>query len=194
MWRRKQIRKDRLLIFSFSRAHRSADGRQMGLWTVCSCNRLLRRKSNGIPEFWNKKIQSSLVSSGGQLLTMGTGRLQPRDLAWVGAKSKRLNEWEETPGSLQLACTIPFYKWYNWLQVWNVSRLLHITLSWRDKRNVPFSSTIIPRDLTEETCSIGPLSYESWSGSDKVLSFCLEPNNINSVLVSLLELSHFWFD
>ena len=57
-----------------------------------------------------------------------------------------------------------------------------------------FQSINIPSDLTEETCSIGTLSIESSSGFDKVLSFCLEPISINSVLavfkVTLLEISH----
>ena len=41
-----------------------------------------------------------------------------------------------------------------------------------------------PRDFKEETCSIGKLSMKSSSESDKVLNFCLEPININSVLVA----------
>ena len=47
-----------------------------------------------------------------------------------------------------------------------------------------FSSIYIPSDFTEETCSIGTLSMESSSVSDKVLNLCLEPININSVFVA----------
>ena len=47
-----------------------------------------------------------------------------------------------------------------------------------------------------ETCFIGILSIESSRDSDNVLSVCLEPININSVLVeftvSLLQRSHLW--
>ena len=54
----------------------------------------------------------------------------------------------------------------------------------------------IPSDLVVETCFIGILSIESSRDSDNVLSFCLEPININSVLVefrvSLLQRSHLW--
>ena len=58
------------------------------------------------------------------------------------------------------------------------------------------SSIRIPRDLVVETCFIGILSIESSRDSDKVLSFCLKPININSVSfvlrVSLLQKSHLW--
>ena len=54
----------------------------------------------------------------------------------------------------------------------------------------------ISSDLVVETCFIGILSIESSRDSDNVLSFCLEPININSVLVefrvSLLQRSHLW--
>ena len=54
----------------------------------------------------------------------------------------------------------------------------------------------IPNDLVVETCFIGILSIESSRYSDNVLSFCLEPININSVLaefrVILLQRSHSW--
>ena len=53
-----------------------------------------------------------------------------------------------------------------------------------------------PSDLTEETRFINSLLIESSSVSGRVLNLCLEPININSVLVafkvSLLEVSH-WF-
>ena len=45
-----------------------------------------------------------------------------------------------------------------------------------------FSSTNIPSDFTEVTFSIGTLSIESSGGPDKLLSFCLDPISINSVL------------
>ena len=51
--------------------------------------------------------------------------------------------------------------------------------------HVKFSSIYIPRDFTEETCSIETLSMESLSVSDRVLNLCLEPTNINSVFVVL---------
>ena len=55
---------------------------------------------------------------------------------------------------------------------------------------------IILSDLAVETCFIGTLSIKSSRDSDNVLSFCLEPININSVLVvfreSLLQRSHLW--
>ena len=55
-------------------------------------------------------------------------------------------------------------------------------------------SIYIPSDFTEETCSIGILSMESSSVSDRVLNLCLELVNINSVFVafkvSLLDTSH----
>ena len=41
----------------------------------------------------------------------------------------------------------------------------------------------VPSDLVVETCFIGILSIESSRDSDNVLSFCLDPININSVLV-----------
>ena len=41
----------------------------------------------------------------------------------------------------------------------------------------------IPSDLVVETCFIGILSIESSRDSDNVLSYCLEPIHINSVLV-----------
>ena len=54
----------------------------------------------------------------------------------------------------------------------------------------------IPSDLVVETCFMGILSIKSSRDSDSVLSFCLEPININSVLVefkvSLLQRSHLW--
>ena len=54
-----------------------------------------------------------------------------------------------------------------------------------------------PNDLlVVETCFMGILPIESSRDSDNVLSFCLEPININSVLVefrvSLLPRSHLW--
>ena len=42
---------------------------------------------------------------------------------------------------------------------------------------------VIINDLVVETCFIGILSIESSRDLDNVLSFCLEPININSVLV-----------
>ena len=60
--------------------------------------------------------------------------------------------------------------------------------------HVEFSSIYIPSDFTEETFSIGTLSIESSSVSDRVLNLCLEANNINSVFVafkvSLLDTSY----
>ena len=57
-----------------------------------------------------------------------------------------------------------------------------------------FSSINIRSDFTEVTFSIRTLSIESSGWLDKVLNFCLDPININSVLavfkVSLLEISH----
>ena len=57
-----------------------------------------------------------------------------------------------------------------------------------------YSSIYNPRDFTEETCSIGTLSMESSSVSDRILNLCLEPININSAFValkvSLLDKSH----
>ena len=59
---------------------------------------------------------------------------------------------------------------------------------------VKFSSIYIPSNFTVETCSIGILSMESSSVSDRVLNLCLEPININSVFVafkvSLLDTNH----
>ena len=43
----------------------------------------------------------------------------------------------------------------------------------------------IPSDLVVETCFIGILSIESSRDSDNVLSFCLDPININSVSFDL---------
>ena len=51
--------------------------------------------------------------------------------------------------------------------------------------HVKFSSIYITSDFTEETCSIGILSMEISSVSDRVLSLCLEPININSVFSSV---------
>ena len=60
--------------------------------------------------------------------------------------------------------------------------------------HVRFSLTFTPSDFAEETCSIGTLLMESSSVSERVLNFCLEPININSVFVafkiSLLDRSH----
>ena len=60
-----------------------------------------------------------------------------------------------------------------------------------------FTNIYIPSDFTEETCSIGTLSMESSSVSDRVLKLCLEPITINSVFVvfkvSLLHTSHLAF-
>jgi len=57
-----------------------------------------------------------------------------------------------------------------------------------------FSSISFPRDFTEKTRSIGTLSMESLSVSDRVLNLCLKPISINSVFVafkvSLLDTSH----
>jgi len=68
--------------------------------------------------------------------------------------------------------------------------LLHSLSMW--KSHVRFS--LVPSDFTEETCSIGTLSMESLSLSDRVLNLCLELTNINSVFiafkVSLLDISH----
>ena len=50
--------------------------------------------------------------------------------------------------------------------------------------HVKFSSIYIPSDFTEETCSIGTLSMNSSSVSDKILNLCMEPININSVFVA----------
>ncbi len=59
---------------------------------------------------------------------------------------------------------------------------------------VRFSSINTPSDMTEETRFIGTLLIESSSVSGRVLNLCLEPININSVLVafkvSLLAVSH----
>ena len=58
------------------------------------------------------------------------------------------------------------------------------------------SSIRISSDLVVETCFIRTLSIKSSKDSDNVLSFYLEPININSVLVvfrvSLLQRSHLW--
>ena len=60
--------------------------------------------------------------------------------------------------------------------------------------HVKFSLIYIPSDFTEETCSIGTLSIDCSSVSDRVLNLCLEPISINSVFVafkvSLLDTSH----
>lgn len=60
--------------------------------------------------------------------------------------------------------------------------------------HVRFSLIYTPSDFTEETCSIGTLSLESSSVSDRVLNLWLELININSVFVafkvSLLHTSH----
>ena len=53
-----------------------------------------------------------------------------------------------------------------------VAILLHSLSMW--ECHVKFSSVYIPRDFTEETCSIGTLSIESLSVSDRVLNLCLE--------------------
>jgi len=50
--------------------------------------------------------------------------------------------------------------------------------------HVRFSLIYTPSDFTEETCSIGTLSMESSSVSDRVLNLCLEPTNINSIFVA----------
>ena len=50
--------------------------------------------------------------------------------------------------------------------------------------HVKFSSIYIRRDFTEETCSIGTLSMESSSVSDRVLNLRLESININLVFVA----------
>jgi len=52
-------------------------------------------------------------------------------------------------------------------------------------------SVRIPSDLVVETCFIGMLFIKSSRDSDSVLSFCLEPININSVLVEF-KVSHLW--
>ena len=60
--------------------------------------------------------------------------------------------------------------------------------------HVKFPSMYIPSDFTAGTCSIGTLSMESSSVSDRVLNLRLEPIDINSVFVAfkvhLLEISH----
>ena len=60
--------------------------------------------------------------------------------------------------------------------------------------HVKFSSICIARDFTEKPCSIGTLSMETSSVSDRVLYLCLEPISINSVFVafkvSLLDTRH----
>ena len=59
---------------------------------------------------------------------------------------------------------------------------------------VKFSLIYIPSDFTDGTCSIGRLSMESSSVSDRALNLCLEPINVNSVFVafklSLFHASH----
>ena len=50
--------------------------------------------------------------------------------------------------------------------------------------HIKFSSFYIPRDFTEKTCSMGTLSMESLSVSDRVLDLCLGWININSVFVA----------
>ena len=73
-----------------------------------------------------------------------------------------------------------------------VAILLHCLSMW--ECHIKFSSFYIPRDFTEETCSMGTLSMESLSVSDRVLDLCLAQININSVFVafkvSLLDTSH----
>ena len=68
---------------------------------------------------------------------------------------------------------------------------LHSLSMW--ECHVKFSSIYIPSDFTEVTCSIGTLSMESSSASDRVLNLRLEPINMNSVFVafkvSLLDIS-----
>ena len=60
--------------------------------------------------------------------------------------------------------------------------------------HVKFSSIYILIDFTEDTCSIGTLSMESSSVSDRVFNLCLEPINLSAVFVafkvSLLDTSH----
>ena len=60
--------------------------------------------------------------------------------------------------------------------------------------HIKFSLIYIPSDFTEETCSIGKLSMESSSVSDRVLNLFLKSININSVFVaskvSLLDISY----
>ena len=53
---------------------------------------------------------------------------------------------------------------------------LHSLSMW--ECHVKFSSIYIQSGLTEETCSIGTLSMESSSVSDRALNLCLEPINI----------------
>ena len=48
---------------------------------------------------------------------------------------------------------------------------LHSLSMW--ECHVKFLSIYIPSDFTEETCSIGTLSMESSSVSDRVLNLCL---------------------
>ena len=60
---------------------------------------------------------------------------------------------------------------------------LHSLSMW--ECHVKFSSIYIPSDFTDGTWSIGTLSMESSSVSDRVLNLCLEPINLNSVFVAL---------
>ena len=47
-----------------------------------------------------------------------------------------------------------------------------------------YSLIYIPSDFAEEIRSIGTLSRESSSVSDRILNLCLKPININSVFVA----------
>jgi len=69
---------------------------------------------------------------------------------------------------------------------------LHSLSMW--ECHVRFSLIDTPSDFTEEACSIGTLSMESLSVSDRVLNLYLEPININSVFevfkATLLDTTH----